>query len=218
MNGVHDMGGLQCFGKVEPEQNEPPFHAPWEGRALAMNRAMGYCGAWNIDISRSVRESLPPHIYLGSTYYQKWIYGLENLVVNAGLVGRDELDAGRMLHPPKPVKRMLTAANAKAVLSRGSYERPASEPAIFKVGDRVRARNINPTHHTRLPRYVRGQTGTVEAIRGCHVFPDSVTSGQGEDPHWLYTVVFAGPDLWGEGSDPSVTVSVEAWEPYLEKV
>jgi nitrile hydratase subunit beta len=217
MNGVHDMGGMHGFGKVEVERNEPPFHAPWEGRVLAMNRAMGYCGMWNVDIARSSREMLPPHVYLGATYYQKWIYGLENLLVHYGLVGRDELEAGRMLHPPKSVKRTLAATNVKAVLSRGNFARAPTAPAIFKVGDRVRTRNINPAHHTRLPRYVRGQVGTIEAIRGCYVFPDSVVTGHGEDPRWLYAVVFSGPDLWGEGSDPTLTVSIEAPEPYLDK-
>jgi nitrile hydratase len=98
-----------------------------------------------------------------------------------------------------------------------SYARTASAPAQFAIGDRVRAKNINPTTHTRLPRYARGHVGTVEAIRGCHVFPDSVTTGKGEDPQWLYTVVFDGRDLWGPDSDPTVKVSVEAWEPYLER-
>jgi nitrile hydratase len=81
----------------------------------------------------------------------------------------------------------------------------------------VRTRNLNPPSHTRLPRYARGRLGTVEAIRGCHVFPDSVATGAGEDPQWLYTVVFAGRELWGEQSDPTLTVSIEAFEPYLER-
>ena len=88
------------------------------------------------------------------------------------------------------------------MLTRGSYERPAPAPARFKAGDRVRARNINPPTHTRLPRYVRGHVGTVEALRGCHVFPDAVVRGAGEDPHWLYTVVFDGRDLWGPEARP----------------
>ena len=218
MNGVHDMGGMQGFGKVEPEPNEPVFHAPWEGRVLAMNRAMGYLGLWNIDIGRFSRESLPPHVYLASSYYRKWELGLEDLCVQFGLVGNDELAAGHSLHPAKPVKRTLTAADASKLLSRGSFERPAPAPAKFKAGDRVRTRNINPPTHTRLPRYARGRNGIVECIRGCHVFPDAVASRKGEDPHWLYTVVFDGRELWGEAADPTVKVSIDAWEPYLDAV
>ncbi len=218
MNGVHDIGGMQGFGKVEPEVDEPVFHAPWEGRVLAMNRAMGSLGLWNIDIGRCSRETLPPDVYLGSSYYRKWTLGLENLVVRYGLVGEDELDAGRALHPAAPVKRTLTAADAPKLLSRGSFERPAVASARFAVGDRVRMKNMHPIGHTRLPRYVRGHAGVIECVRGCHVFPDAVVAGRGEEPHWLYTVVFDGRELWGEESDPTLKVSVEAWEPYLDPV
>jgi nitrile hydratase len=83
------------------------------------------------------------------------------------------------------------------------------------VGDRVRTRNLNPVTHTRLPRYARDKTGTVEAIRGCHVFPDTVAIGAGEQPQWLYTIVFAARELWGDDADPALTVSIEAFEPYL---
>ena len=216
MNGVHDMGGMHGFGKVEPEVDEPVFHAPWEGRVLAMNRAMGSLGLWNIDIGRFSRETLPPDVYLGSSYYRKWTLGLENLVVRYGLVGEDELAAGRALHQAAPVKRRLTAADAPKLLSRGSFERPAAAPARFTVGDRVRMKNMHPVGHTRLPRYIRGHVGVIECVRGCHVFPDAVVAGRGEEPHWLYTVVFDGRELWGEGSDPTLKVSVEAWEPYLD--
>ena len=216
MNGVHDIGGMHGFGKVEPEADEPVFHAPWEGRVLAMNRAMGSLGLWNIDIGRFSRETLPPDVYLGSSYYRKWTLGLEDLVVRYGLVGEDELAAGRALHPAAAVKRTLTAANAPKLLSRGSFERLAAAPARFTVGDRVRMKNMHPAGHTRLPRYVRGHAGVIEWIRGCHVFPDAVVAGRGEEPHWLYTVVFDGGELWGEGSDPTLKVSVEAWEPYLD--
>ena len=218
MNGVHDMGGMHGFGKVESEPDEPVFHAPWESRVLAMNRAMGYLGLWTIDTGRYSRETLPPHVYLGSSYYKRWELGLTNLCVQFGLIGQDELAAGHALHPAKPVQHMLTAADAPKSLSRSSFERPAIAPAKFKPGDRVRTRNINPPSHTRLPRYARGRSGVVEHIRGCHVFPDAVAAGKGEDPHWLYTVVFAGRELWGEAADPSVKVSIEAWEPYLEAV
>jgi nitrile hydratase subunit beta len=218
MNGVHDMGGMQGFGPVEPEENEPVFHAPWEGRALAMNRTMGALGLWNIDIGRFSREQLPPEVYLGSSYYRKWILGLEDLVVQYGLVGEDELAAGHALHPPAAVKPKVTVGEAPKLLSRGSFERPATAPARFKAGDRVRMKNMHPEGHTRLPRYVRGHVGTIECVRGCHVFPDAVVAGRGEEPDWLYTVVFDGRELWGENGDPTLKVSVEAWEPYLDAV
>jgi nitrile hydratase beta subunit len=215
MNGVHDMGGMQGFGPVKLEKNEPVFHAQWEGRVLGMQRAMGYVGLWNIDMSRAATESLPPHLYLGVSYYEKWLLGLEHRLLAHGLVGRDEIEAGHSLRPGKALTRKLTPAVVET-MTRGSFARSAQAPARFEPGARVRAKNINPTTHTRLPRYVRGHVGIIEAVRGCHVFPDAVVKGGGENPQWLYTVVFTGRELWGEEADPALKVSVEAWEPYLD--
>ncbi|HEY3067044.1 MAG TPA: nitrile hydratase subunit beta [Methylomirabilota bacterium] len=216
MNGVHDMGGMHGFGKVEPEPNEPAFHAEWEARVLAMQRAMVFSGAWNIDMSRSAQERLPAQVYLAVSYYQRWALGMEKSALEKGLIDADELAAGHALRPGKPLTRVLTKDDVGRVLARGSFGRDPHAPARFHAGDCVRAKNINPTGHTRLPRYVRGRVGTVEAIRGCHVFPDSVTTGGGENPQWLYTVVFDGRELWGDRADPTVRVSVEAFEPYLD--
>jgi nitrile hydratase beta subunit len=216
MDGIHDMGGMHGFGKVEPEPNEPVFHAAWEAHCLALNRAMGYTGIWTIDQTRAGIEELPPDIYLTSSYYKKWAVRLENLVVARGLAGADEIEAGHALRPGKPLKRKLAAADVPNTLTRGSYSRPAAAPARFAPGDRVRTKNIHPPTHTRLPRYARDKTGVIEAVRGCHVFPDTAAVGQGEDPQWLYTVLFEGRELWGDSAEPSLKVSIEAFEPYLE--
>lgn len=217
MNGAQDMGGMHGFGPVVPEPNEPWFHADWERRALALTLAMGATGSWNIDMSRSARESLPPGEYLAKSYYEIWIAGLEKLMATRGLVTADEIAAGHMLHPAKPVARVLKAADVPAVLARGSStEREATAPARFAVGDRVRTKNMHPTAHTRLPRYVRGHAGTIEIVHGAHIFADSHAVDGTENPQWLYTVRFDGRELWGESADPTVKVSVDAWEPYLE--
>jgi nitrile hydratase subunit beta len=217
MNGVHDMGGMDGFGKVEPEPNEPVFHEPWEGRVMAMNRAMGATGMWNIDIGRYSREMLPAQVYLSSSYYRKWYLGLEQMLLERGLVDADEVTAGHALRPGKPLKRgSFTVADVPRVMTRGSFSRPAQAPARFKPGDRVRAKNIHPVTHTRLPRYVRGHVGVVERLHGTHVFPDSVTTGRGDDPQWLYTVRFDSRELWGPDADPTVTISIDAFEPYLD--
>jgi nitrile hydratase subunit beta len=214
-NTIHDMGGIHGFGPVEPEANEPVFHAPWEGRVHALQRAMGAAELWTIDAGRASLESLPPLIYLSTTYYQRWFLGLEKRLLAHGLVAADELAAGHSLHDPKPLKRTMTVADAAKPPVRGNFARPAAAPAKFKPGDRVRTRNINPATHTRLPRYARDKAGLVEAIRGRHVYPDTAALGQGDQPQWLYTVVFTGKELWGDDADPSVTVSIEAFEPYL---
>ena len=217
MDGIHDMGGMHGFGKVEPEPNEPVFHAPWEGRTLALNRAMGYTGIWTIDQTRYGIEKLPPDVYLTSSYYQKWAVRLENLVVELGLAGADEIKAGHALRPGKTLKRKLDrrrraehACRAARTAARPK-PRPASRPATA-CAPRTSIRQT----HTRLPRYARDKVGVVEAIRGCHVFPDTVALGKGDDPQWLYTVLFDGRELWGESSDPTLKVSIEAFEPYLE--
>jgi nitrile hydratase subunit beta len=217
VNGAHDMGGMHGFGPVAPEPNEPPFHAEWERRAFALTVAMGATGEWNLDQSRFARESIPPAEYLAKTYYQIWFAGLERLLEERGLVAADEIAAAKALHPPKPVKRTLAAADVARTLGRGGATmREPKAPARFKVGDRVRAREMNPATHTRLPRYVRGHVGVIKRLHGCHVFPDAHAAGLGEDPQWLYAVRFAGRDLWGADADPSVHVSVDAFEPYLE--
>ncbi len=216
MDGVHDMGGMDGFGKVVPEQNEPVFHEAWESRVMAMNRAMGAAGAWNIDMARFSREALPPDVYLSSSYYERWQLGMEQLLLDRGLVGADELAAGHASSPGKPLGRgKFTSADIGRVLSRSSFERPAPAAARFAPGDAVRARNIHPRTHTRLPRYVRGHEGIVERIQGCHLFPDASALGH-EEAQWLYTVCFDGRELWGDEADPTVRVSVEAFEPYLE--
>jgi nitrile hydratase subunit beta len=215
MDGVHDMGGMDGFGAVEPEPNEPAFHAPWEGRVLAMQRAMGYAGAWQIDMSRFAQERLPPQVYLGASYYQRWALAMEKNVVERGYAQPDELAAGHALRPGKTLPRKL-APEAAAGLTRGSFYRQAQAPARFKPGDRVRARNIHPPTHTRLPRYARGRVGVVELVHGCHAFPDAVAIDKGDDPQWLYTVVFDGRELWGPDADPTLKVSIDAFEPYLE--
>ena len=217
MDGVHDMGGMHGFGKVEPEANEPVFHSDWERRLHALYRAMSFTGVWTIDQARFARERLPPDVYLASSYYEKWELGLEKQLAEFGLAGPDELAAGRALRPGKSLKRKLTAAEVPNTVTRGSFARPAKAPARFTPGDRVRTKNIHPATHTRLPRYARGRVGVIEALRGCHVFPDSVAIGQGEDPQWLYTVRFEGRELWGANADPSLQVSIEAFEPYLDR-
>lgn len=217
MNGPHDLGGQMGFGPVAPEKDEPVFHAEWEKRALGVTLAAGGMGHWTIDESRHARESLRPAVYYSASYYEIWTRALENLLERHGFVTADERAAGKALGSGTKPKRVLVADEVAATLARGGpCDRKVPTPARFKAGDRVRAKNNHPQGHTRLPRYVRGHAGTVEAVRGGFVLPDSNAHGQGESPEWLYTVVFSSAELWGEGADPALTVSVDAWESYLE--
>jgi nitrile hydratase subunit beta len=216
-NTIHDMGGMHGFGPVRPEENEPPFHDEWEGRVLAMQRAMGAAGLWTIDGGRASLETLPPVEYLRSSYYRRWFLGLEQRLLKHGLIAEDEIAAGHSLRRGVALNRTLTLGDVQKPPTRGNFERPGRAPAKFKAGDSVRTRLLNPTTHTRLPRYARGKTGTVEAVRGCHVYPDTAAlSPANEEPEWLYTVVFEGRELWGDAAEPGLAVSIEAFEPYLE--
>jgi nitrile hydratase subunit beta len=216
VNGVHDMGGMDGFGKVEVEPNEPPFHEKWEGRVLAMQRALGYAGAWHIDHGRFAQEALPPRVYLAASYYWRWALGMQKNLLERGFVGEDEIAAGHALRSGKALPRKLTADVVPANMTRNSYFRQQQGPARFKPGDRVRTKNINPLTHTRLPRYARDKLGTVELIHGCHAYPDSVAADHGDDPQWLYTVVFDGREIWGADADPTLKISIDAFEPYLD--
>ena len=217
MNGAQDLGGMMGFGPVLHESGEPLFHAPWERKVLGLTLAAGACGEWNIDISRHARETLPPPQYLTKSYYDIWLTALEKLLATAGMVSREERAQGRALVPPAPVKRHLAPEGVAALLTRAvPYTRPAPRAARFAAGAPVRMRVMHPQTHTRLPRYARGRAGVIEAVRGCFVFPDSHAHGKGEDPQWCYTVRFAGRELWGAEADPELSVSIDAWEPYIE--
>ena len=210
-----DLGGEDGHGAVVPEPEGMLFHAPWEPRALALTLAMGATGTWNIDMSRRARETLPDYDRL--SYYAIWLLGLEKLLVEHDLVRNAEIGAGRMLYPARPVRRVLRAADVPATLAQGSpTARDATSPARFALGERVRTRAGEVPHHTRLPRYARGKTGSIERVHGAHVFADAHARGLGEAPQWLYTVVFDGRELWGDSAAPGLRVSIDAWEPYLQ--
>ena len=215
MNGVHDMGGMQNLGAMVPEPEGSPFHADWEGRVHAMTVASPTRG--NIDAGRHQREKIPGPEYLAMSYYEKWFRSLSELLVLNGIATRDELGTGKAAPGPKATPLLAAEAVEPALTRRSSYVREFDKAPLFAPGDAVRARNINPDGHTRLPRYARGHVGVVVAAHGAHVFPDSNAHGKGEDPHPLYTVRFTARELWGEAANPRDSVSLDLWEPYLER-
>ena len=217
MNGPHDMGGMQCYGPVVPEQDEPIFHGDWEKRALAMTVGMGFAGQWNLDISRHARESLPPDFYLTKSYYQIWIAGLQNLMLERGMVTQKELETGKLEEPGIEVKRVVKPDEMPAALAAGGpVDRDPKDDPGFAIGDHVRTLNINPQGHTRLPRYARDCEGRIARIHGCHVYPDSNAKREGENPQWLYSVEFEAQKLFGPEAEEGNAVMIDCWEPYLE--
>ncbi len=198
MNGIHDLGGMQGFGPVEPEPDEPVFHSRWEARVLALTIGAGRLFG-SIDARRHIIERLPPADYLRFSYYEKWLARLMAEVPGerAGERPMSRAEAGRMIHQGRPALR------------------EAQREPIFAVGDHVVARNLNPAGHTRLARYVRGRPGVVEKLHGSHVFPDTNAHGLGENPQPLYTVRFRARDLWGPEAAERDTVCIDLWEDYL---
>lgn len=217
MNGPHDLGGQMGFGAVAPEVDEPIFHAEWEKRALGVTLAAGAMGHWTIDESRHARECLHPADYYASSYYEIWTKALERLLVRHGFVTEDELAAGRAHGAGATPKRVLRVADVPGALARGGpCDRAVAAAPRFSSGARVQTRTMHPQGHTRLPRYARGKVGVIEAVRGGFVFPDANAHGAGEAPQHLYTVVFSARELWGEAADATLSVSIDAWESYLE--
>lgn len=218
MNGIHDMGGMHGMGAIRHETNEPVFHEVWEGRVYAINRAIGAWGKWNIDASRHGIELLPPADYLRMSYYERWLARNIELMVKHGLVTQQEIETGKPAPGSQKATPPLAAAAVPAMAARrGSYMRPGAEAkARFKVGERVRARKMNPVGHTRLPRYARGREGTIFRHHGIFVFPDTNAHFLGEQPQHLYSVRFAARELWGDAASPRDSVYLDMWDSYLE--
>ena len=223
MNGVHDMGGMHGFGPVEREENEPPFHAPWEGRVAGMNRAAQAQGFYNIDEFRHGIERMNPAQYLASSYYERWLATLERNLVEKGLISREELEAKVAelrerpdAQPPRREDPALAERIATRLRQRPNFRREGAAEPRFKVGDPVVTRNTHPTGHTRLPRYARGKRGVIARVHGVYVFPDTNAHGKGEQPQPLYSVRFDARELWGESAEPGQALYLDLWESYLE--
>jgi nitrile hydratase subunit beta len=223
MNGVHDMGGMHGFGRVQREENEPVFHADWEKTVVAMSRVAGALGITNIDESRYGIEQMDPAKYLTYSYYERWLDRSVRNFIDKGIIDPAELQAriaeiesDPSLPLPTPPNAIEPTSLVSQVRAGRSYKRPGPEPT-FEVGDRVMTRNIHPRGHTRLPRYARGKQGVVNAVHGAYVFPDTNAVGLGEQPQPLYTVLFRAEELWSDAAEPNATVCLDLWEPYLER-
>jgi len=219
MNGVHDMGGMQDMGPIRYEKNEPVFHARWEARLHAMNRALGLWRKWNGYTSRYQKELIPPADYFRMSYYERWYVGLVELLVNSKLVTRTEVESGKRAQGSPKATPPLTADQVAPMFTKpaapASRELRGAAPR-FQVGQRVRTLNMNPIGHTRLPRYARGRFGMIERDHGVFVFPDTNAQFLGEKPQHVYSVRFAARELWGEQAAPQDSVHIDMWDDYLE--
>lgn len=217
MNGAHDLGGMAGFGPVLAEPNEPVFHADWERRVFGMVRVLGALGLWTGDMSRHARERQHPVDYLRHSYYENWLAGLEKILVENGALSAAELASGQAAAPADAVLRgrCLKAPDAAKALAATPATMPLADLPRFEIGETVRVLNNHPAGHTRCPRYVRGRTGVIHERHGGHIFPD--LSAQGiRTPRHLYTIRFAGSELWGRDANANSSVYIDLWEDYLE--
>ncbi len=226
MDGVHDMGGMHGFGPVEHEENEPVFHEPWEGRVCGFDAASIEPITPSLDASRHALEQLPPDIYLGSSYYERWLYRIERQLVALGRITPDEVEE-RMAYcrenPDAPTPHNSNPAIVERAMTRYTklrerLDRPDGERPHLRVGDYVRTKNIHPKGHTRLPRYVRGKTGVIDRVYGSHDFPDTNAHGLGAQPHGLYNVRFEAEELWGADTEGKGALHIDLWERYLDPI
>ena len=219
MNGIHDMGGRHGMGRIQYEKNEPVFHAPWEGRMYAINRAMRAHGKWTLDTDRHALELLPPTEYLRLSYYERWLRRLEIQLIQYGMATQGELDSGKAAAGSTKVTPALTMANAArfGVRNIRSPIDPAVKP-LFRVGQHVKAKNFHPIGHTRLPLYARGKRGVIIRDHGVYLFPDTAAHDKGDKRQHVYAVRFSARELWGTQASPIDTVSLDMWDDYLERV
>jgi nitrile hydratase len=211
MNGIHDMGGMDGFGPVAREADEPVFHAPWEARMFALAIATPYAAPYNDDHLRREVERIPPTDYLTIGYYGLWLRGVESLLRERGILPGGEAKRA-------PTFPALAADKVDEAILAGATTRQPDEGVMarFMAGDGVVARNLNPAGHTRLPRYVRGKRGVIFADRGVFSFPDTNSAGQGLKPQHCYTVRFAARELWGEEAPAHDSLCLDLWEDYLD--
>jgi nitrile hydratase len=205
VNSIHDMGGMDGFGPIMREANEPVFHAEWERRMFGLSFGIANALSLSDDHFRQEIERIPPAAYLRASYYELWYRSYSALLQQRGVPSYSHRDAALQ---PEQALSMIECGGSTRMPSEGIVAR-------FLVGDAVIARNINPTGHTRLPRYVRGRSGMIHANRGVFSFADSNARGDGPCPQYLYSVAFAGEELWGESARKE-TIYLDLWDGYLD--
>lgn len=222
MSRIHDMGGRLGTGAVDPKDGYDFGEAKdWQKRALALNVACGFLGQWNIDASRHARELLDPKDYMSFSYYEKWMGGLADLMVDRGVVTGEELAGGQAADVSPVAEKAAKPEMVEAVLMNGSPYTREGAPPKFAIGAKAKTRRITrnvavPGGHTRLPAYAAGAVGVVVLRHGAHVFPDSNAHFNGEAAEPLYAVQFSAQELWGAEADPRDEVVLDLWESYLE--
>jgi nitrile hydratase len=204
MDGIHDLGGRQGFGRVRYTRNATAFHAPWEVRANSLYALAVRLGIFNMDEYRHAIERMEPRHYLGASYYERSLTSLATLCVEKGVVTHEELE--RRAQGAFPLARPSAAGRANA---------PDRER--FKPGDRVRVRLDYVPGHIRLPGYIRGKGGVVVSESPAYPFPDAHAHAVEAQDEPTYDVRFRSEDLWPNSAEPAL-VHVGVFQSYLERM
>ena len=215
MDGIHDMGGMDGFGPIPIEYDEPVFHGEWEGRVYAINGAIGAWGKWNIDAGRYGIEQMDPALYLQSSYYERWLYRTEQMMIVHGMITQQELESGTASDGERTQPLTMQQIVERQTRSRSARVDEDIAPK-FKAGDKVLVRNIHPKGHTRVPRYVRGRTGVIDRDHGVFIFPDTHALFQGNKPQHIYSVRFDAQHLWGTDAPVQDKLYLDLWDDYLD--
>jgi nitrile hydratase len=213
VDGIHDMGGMHGFGPVPYAENDPSYHADWEARVFGMVIATRSPGRMNLDYSRHSLERIPPDVYLSSSYYERWLYGLIMRQVEAGNLTMEELASGRVIEAVPSADPV--APEAVDPYRFVPFRQDVDAPPRFQVGDAVLTGNPQTRGHTRLPRYARNKRGIIHLHHGAHTLPDTHAHGGGECPTHLYTVKFTAQELWGPEASKVDHMYVDVWECHL---
>ena len=203
MDGMHDMGGRQGFGAVRYTLDARPFHADWEVRANSLYAFAVRRGIFNMDEYRHGIERMEPRHYLAASYYERSLTSLATLLVDKGVVTREELDARAGGHVP------LARASGGGRSNAAVRER-------FVPGDRVRVRADYVPGHIRMPGYIRGKAGIVVSESPAYPFPDAHAHGVAAEDEPTYDVRFRTEDLWPNSADAAL-VHVAVFQSYLER-
>lgn len=230
MSAAHDLGGVAGFGTIDRSQ-QALFANEWEAKVFGITLACGMLGQWNLDQTRCAREQMQPADYLASTYYEHWLHGLEQLLVEHGMLSAAELQSGEAAG--KGQLQAATAERVAEILGKGAPTiLPAAAAPRFVNGEFVRVRSSSVhAHkaHTRRPRYTHGCKGVIAFHHGAHIFPDKHAASGEKQPEHLYSVRFEARHLWHEADrvvsnkkdsteNPSAAVYVDLFEPYLQAV
>ncbi|MEU2718697.1 nitrile hydratase subunit beta [Streptomyces sp. NPDC007205] len=224
MIGIHDIGGYH-MGPIETK-DDLVFHEPWEGLVFSLTLVSAVQGSWSLAEFRHIIEQMPPAEYLWTPYYVHWLEAVEELCARDGFVTPEELTARRQAirngetPPALPVPTDPEVAQSlregiQNLAYTGLGVRRPDQPRSFQADDRVRARVLAVSGHTRLPWYVWGKPGVVVSYSGTYPLPDTEATG-GDDPEPTYMVRFAGTDLWGPGTETNVSVVLSLFESYMD--